>query len=210
MLDKLACALGRNDEQPNIALAVELAATKNRKGVAKIVEGLRGGKRTANDCIKVLYEVAERAPSLVADYVDVFLDLLASRTNRLVWGAMSALSFIAPRRPKDIFDRLDAVLRTYEKGSVITVDTAVSVFAGVAKAGSKYEKKIFPIILKHLETCRPKEVGQHAERAFVCVTAGNAAEYEKVLARRLTELSAPQKKRVGKMLGKAAKLKAGG
>jgi hypothetical protein len=78
---------------------------------------------------------------------------------------MTALSKIVPLNPDEAFKNLDIIVNAYEKGSVITVDNSISVFAELVKADKKYEEKVFPIIIEHLEKCRPKEVVQHAERA---------------------------------------------
>ena len=150
--------------------------------------------------IKVLYEIGEREPKLIAKYVDTFIKLLKSKNNRLVWGAMIALSKITSIKPQEIFDNLEIIIKAYEKGSVITVDNSISVFAQLVKAGSKYEEKIFPIIIKHLETCRPKEVAQHAERVFICINKNNADLFIKALKKRYDMLTDSQKKRVDKLL----------
>jgi len=203
MIEKLAFSLGRNDEEPNIELAKDLAKTKNKKGIKEIVDGLNNPKeQVANDCIKVLYEIAEISPELVSEYAEEFIQLLKSRNNRLVWGSMTALAKIASLNPDAIFNNLDIVVRAYEKGSVITVDNSVSVFAELIKANSKYEKKVFPIIIGHLEKCRPKELGQHAERAFVCINKKNSQKYREVLLKRRESLTDAQKKRVDKLINK--------
>ena len=201
MIEKLAYSLGRNDEEPNIALAKELAAAKNKKAVAEIVEGLNSKtEQIANDCIKVLYELGGIDPELVSAYAENFITLLRSRNNRLVWGAMTALSKITALNPDIVCNNLETIVKAYEKGSVITVDNSISVFAELARAGKKYEKKAFPIIIRHLESCRPKEVGQHAERAFVCVNKNNAEEFRKTLLKRCDALTDAQKKRVDRLL----------
>ena len=203
MLEKLAYSLGRNDEEPNIELAKELAKTKNKKGIKEIVDGLNNQtEQLANDCIKVLYEVAETSPDLISEYVSNFIQLLKSRNNRLVWGSMTVLSKIAQLKPDEIFKNLDIVLKAYEKGSVITVDNSISVFAGLVKADTQYEKTVFPIIIAHLEKCRPKEVGQHAERAFICINKNNSLLFKKVLLKRRESLTDAQKKRVDALLSK--------
>ena len=201
MLEKLAYSLGRNDEEPNIELAKELSQKKNKKGIKEIVEGLKNPKeQIANDCIKVLYEIAEISPELISEYTGNFIQLLKSRNNRIVWGSMTALSKIVSYNPEKTFKNLDIIVKTYEKGSTITVDNSISVFAELAKAGKKYENKVFPIIINHLEKCRPKEVGQHAERAFVCINKNNSQKYKETLLKRRGSLTAAQKKRVDKLL----------
>ena len=201
MIEKTARALGRNDETPNIDLALELITTKNIKGIKEIVDGVTGcSEPVANDCIKVLYEIGEREPSLIAEYVTTFISLLRSKNNRLVWGAMTALSKIAFLKPREIFAHIDIIIKAYENGSVITVDNSITVFAELVKAGPDFAKKVFPLLIRHLETCRPKEVGQHAERAFVCVTKTTAGQFADVLTKRRDSLTDPQKKRVDRLL----------
>ena len=203
MIEKLSFSLGRNDEEPNIELAKELTKTKNKKGIKEIVDGLNNPKeRIANDCIKVLYEIAEISPELVSEYAGNFIHLLKSKNNRLVWGSMTALSKIVSINSDEIFKNLDIIVEAYKKGSVITVDNSISVFAELVKADKKYEKKIFPIIIEHFEKCRPKEVAQHAERAFVCVNKNNLQKYKEVLLKRRGSLTDAQKKRVDKLLNK--------
>ena len=203
MIEKLAFSLGRNDEEPNIELANELVKTKNKKSIKEIVDGLNNPKeQISNDCIKVLYEIASISPELVSEYAESFIQLLKSRNNRLVWGSMTALAKIVFLNPDEIYKNLDIIVKAYEKGSVITVDNSISVFAELIKANKKYEKKVFPIIIGHLEKCRPKEVGQHAERAFVCINKNNSQEYKETLLKRQKSLTEAQKKRVDKLLSK--------
>ena len=60
---KLASALGRNDERPNVELAEVLAARPNAASVTELVELLSTGTvAEQNDAIKVLYELGERKP----------------------------------------------------------------------------------------------------------------------------------------------------
>jgi hypothetical protein len=203
MIEKLAYSLGRNDEESNVELAKELAKNKNKKGIKEIVDGLNNPKeQIANDCIKVLYEIAEISPDLIKEYAGNFIQLLKSRNNRIVWGSMTALSKIVSLNAEEVFKNLDIIVKAYEKGSVITVDNSISVFAELAKADKKYEKKVFPIIIEHLEKCRPKEVGQHAERAFVCVNKNNSQLFKETLLKRQKSLTDAQRKRVDKLLCK--------
>ena len=206
MIDTLAYSLGRQDEEPNIMLAEELAKTKNKSGIKEIADGLHNPKaQIANDCIKVLYEIGRRNAELIADYVNVFIKLLSSKNKRLVWGSMTALSEIAELKPEEIFNQLDAVICAYQNGSVIAIDNSISVFAKLAKSGKKYEEKVFPIIIKHLETCRPKEAGQHAERAAVCINKHNAEMFRQALLKRRDSLTQAQQKRVDALLKRIPK-----
>ncbi|WP_297430024.1 hypothetical protein [Clostridium sp.] len=201
MIEKVAFNVGRNDEEPNINLAIELVELKDLEGIKEIIIGLKNKKeQIANDCIKVLYEIGERNPELIADYVIDFIELLKSRNNRLVWGGMIAISKITFLKPKEVFENIEIVINAYENGSVITRDNSISVFAELSKADKKYEKFMLKKILEHLETCRPKEVGQHAERAFICINEENSKEFLSVLLKRRDNLSESQKNRVDKLI----------
>jgi len=203
MIERVAYHLGKNDEEPNIALAIQLCETKDSEGIKEMIDGLKNkNQQVANDCIKVLYEIGERNPKLIAGYVLEFIQLLKSRDNRLVWGGMTALSKITFLKPKEVFENINVVVRAYENGSVITRDNSISVFAELAKADQKHEKILVKRLIDHLKTCRSKEVGQHAERAFICVNASNSKEFMTVLLQRRENLTDAQKKRVDKLIHK--------
>lgn len=200
MLERLACKNGRNDEELNILLAQYICEKADLSCVLEIVEGVMGKeKAVANDCIKVLYEIGERKPELIQEYVPEFISLLKSPNNRLVWGAMTSLACVAPLKAKEIFDNIEVVKKAYMDGSVITVDQSISVFAQLCKSGTEYEKILFPFLMNHLRKCRPKEVAQHAERISVCVNESNKQEFLKVLEDRMPHLNESQRKRVNKL-----------
>ena len=207
MIEKLACRQGRNDEAPNIELAEFLCQTENADGIKEIVEGLKEkDKAVANDCIKVLYEIGARKPALISGYADDFLALLYSRSNRLVWGGMTALAAIAELSAGSIYAKIETVLSVFKNGSVIAVDNGVSVLAGLCKADKKYEDHLFPILLEHLKTCRTKEVPQHAERAAICVNKDNAEAFLAVLAARKEHMDGSRLERVKRLEKKLLKI----
>jgi hypothetical protein len=207
VIDRLACSLGRRDEVPNQELARDLAAKKDKKGIREVVENLwnKDGKIQA-DCIKVLYEVGYLEPKLIADYAEDFMRLLKSRNNRLIWGGMTALAEVAKVNPDAVFTHLDEIKKAKETGSVITVDNTVSTLAWTAAANDKYNKAIFPYLLKHLSGCRPKEVPQHSERTLPAVTSSNKADFIKVLEKRTEDLSGSGLARVKKVIKQVSSL----
>ena len=208
MLSLIASALKRNDEEPNIALAEELAKSKNENGIAEIVSGLNMDKATANDCIKVLYEIGERNPKLIVSYTKVFSDLLKSKNNRLVWGAMTALGQITALCPNEVFESFENIYAAFETGSVITVDQGISVFAALCKADKAFEQRILPVLINHFAACRAKEIPQHFERAAVCITSDNAAPFKQIIQKRYDEMTVAQQTRVNKAFKKIDSLPA--
>ena len=200
VIERLASQQGRRDEQPNIDLAIQLAAEHDTQGLAQIVDALWSkDSKMRNDCIKVLYEVGYRQPGLVSPYVEDFVELLKEKNNRLVWGGMIALSTVADLEPDAVYAHLPLIQRTFEAGSVITRDAGVRVLAKVAAHSDAYNQEIFPYLLEHLRTCRPKDVPQHAESTLVAVGAKNETEFREVLANRKSHLNATQLKRIEKL-----------
>ena len=200
MIELLASRLGRNDEEPNIELAEKLCGAGDKKGILEIARGLESKEEAVvNDCIKVLYEIGKRKPELISPFAGDFITALSGRNNRLVWGSMTALAYIAPLKPDVLFSRLAEIIAAYKKGSVITVDNSVSVFAELCKAKADYSKKVFPFLLEHLQNCRAKEIPQHAERIAVCIDSSNKKIFIKTLDARAGELTKPQNDRIVKL-----------
>ena len=205
ILNRLASLQNRRDEVPNQEFARDLAASKDKKGVREVAENLwNKDKNIQADCIKVLYEVGYLEPKLIASYAEDFVKLLKSKNNRLVWGAMIALAEVAKADPDMVFKNLDAIKKSKETGSVITIDNAISMLALTASADPKYNKVILPYLLNHLSSCRPKEVPQHAERTFPAVNSGNKNEFIKLLEKRMEDLSGGGLARVKKIIKQAA------
>lgn len=189
MESKLILNANRRDEKANIQLAQELIKSEDKEEVSAIVEALQGStKAIANDAIKVLYEIGEVKPALIAEYTSQFLALLTSKNNRLVWGAMTALAEVTSLRADAIFIHLDKILIAYNSGSVIAMDQSMSVLAQLCNAKQSYEQKIFPFLMEHLTNCRAKEVAQHAERISICINKNNKVEFIETLNLRHKDL----------------------
>lgn len=206
VLNKIAYYQERRDETPNQELARQLAETKDLAGIQEIAENLRNkNSKIQSDCIKVLYEIGYLAPDLIAPYARDILKLLRSRNNRLVWGAMIALSTMAGIAADEIYPYRGDVQRTMEKGSVITVDAGVLVLAKLALTSDERRKELFPYLLNHLRTCRPKDIPQHAEKILLAVDQGNKDEFIHVLDKRMEDLSVSQASRLRRLIKLAEK-----
>ncbi len=202
--DRLASSLGRRDDTPNKELAVELTQTRNADDVRELVANLDGKDRSVqSDSIKVLYELGDSAPDLIAEYAETFLALLKSRNNRLVWGAMSALATIAGLRAPLLYEHRDEIERAIDTGSVITADRGIKALSAVATEDVAYRADIFPYLMRHLATCRPKDVPQRAEAVLGAVDAENKTAFIDLLEERSTDMSSSQLKRVRKVMATA-------
>jgi hypothetical protein len=201
-LDRIAYFQNRRDEVPNQVLARDLANRKDRSGIREIAENLwNTDKGIQSDCIKVLYEIGYIQPALIAGYAEDFIKLLKSKNNRLVWGGMIALGTVAGLKSELIFAHLAEIKKAMKSGSVITVDNGVQTLALAASKGGKYNKAIFPYLLDHLKTCRPKDVAQHAEKSLPAVVDSlSKKEFIAVLEKRTGDLSGSGLARVKKVI----------
>ncbi|GLQ54484.1 hypothetical protein [Devosia nitrariae] len=169
VLDRLAGALERRDEGPNLALAEEVAAKEDKAAITELVGVLRtGDKRQRSDALKVLYEVGERKPNLIAPYTQVFLDLLASHTNRQVWGAMQALEAITEQRPETILKELPRIIAAADKGSVIANDSCTAILVKLAAKG--HADETVPILVERLKKAAPNQFPTYAEETASVLT----------------------------------------
>jgi len=201
VLDRLACALGRRDEVPNQELAKDLAERSDKAGIAELAMNLQNKNGDiASDCIKTLYEIGYLKPELIAEHWQSILPLLRSRHNRLVWGGMITLATIADLKADELFMERREILKAMDSGSVITVDNSVKVLAAIAAKKIEYNRELFPVLLEHLRTCRPKEVPQHAESTLPAVTKKNKVEFISVLEKRMEDLTGGQASRVKRVI----------
>ena len=200
VVNQLASQLNRNDEEPNIELAHKLVKDENHAAIEEIIENLYGkDKKIQHDCMKVAYEIGKVKPELISKYAMNFIELLKSRNNRLVWGAMTALATIADEASETLMAHVSIIKNAIKMGSVITIDKGVLTLAKLAAVSKENNHVIFPFLLLHLENCRTKEIPQHSESTLLAVTDENKEAFLNVLRKRDTYLTAPQLKRVKKI-----------
>ena len=200
VLNRIAYFQNRRDEVPNQELARELAEMKNKKGIQEIAENLyHKNQNVQSDCLKVLYEIGYLAPELIADYVDDFLKLLKSKNNRMVWGGMIALATIAETKPREIWKNVDDVMEAIDHGTLISVVWGLKTLARVASTNKRYREKLFPVLMKHLKTCIPRDVPTHAESILCAVDGSHKDEFLSVLESRRAEMTPSQLARLRKI-----------
>lgn len=206
VLDKLATTLNRRDEVPNQELAQAILRRMDKDAIKELVENLTNkDKGIQGDCIKVLYEIGEREPALIAPYYRQFAKLFDSKNNRLVWGAMIALDYVAAAEPRAIYGLLARILEVADSGSVITRDHAVGI---LVKLGSlkQYAAKCLPLLIEQLQTCPDNQFPMYAEMSLALVTDKNRKALHSVVSRRLERLEKEsQQRRLVKVLKRLKK-----
>lgn len=198
ILGRLASALGRNDERPNVELAEALEAKPDPAAIDELVAALSGAAAVSNDAIKVMYELGARRPDLIAPHVDAFLALLNSKNNRNLWGALQAIEAVTQLVPERVAGDLPAIIAAADKGSVIAKDKAVQILAKLCATGHAEAQ---PALLSRLAEAAPNQFPMYAEIAAPVVDAAHRAQLRDILETRLATIDAAAKKaRVQKVL----------
>jgi hypothetical protein len=203
ILNKLASSLGRRDEVPNKQLAEEIAAADNKVAVKELIEQLHGKKKDIqSDCIKVLYEIGERKPALIAPYIKEFIGLLQHKNNRLQWGAMAALDAIATEKPKEMYNSLPQIIAAAELGSVITKDHCVNILVRLGRVRA-YNDDVSVLLMEQLANSLPNQLPTYAEKAMEVINEKNKTVFIQTLRSRLGEYEGGAKKsRMEKLIKK--------
>ncbi|MBI1183505.1 hypothetical protein GC194_04505 [bacterium] len=205
VIEKLASTLNRRDEEPNIELAKEIISKNDEKAVATLVANLKGKTAIQNDCIKVLYEIGERQPELIANYLQSFVDLLSSKNNRMQWGAMTAIDTICTVHPKGVFEVLPTLLFAANKGSVITKDHAVNILIKLS-ALNEYGHYVFGLLMEQLSQCATNQLPMYAEKTIPVIADHNRELFINTLQMRLVDVEKESKrKRLEKVIKKVGK-----
>ncbi len=194
VLNKLASANNTRNTEPNKELALEIIKVKDKKAIKELVENLSNkDKNIQSDCIKVLYEIGEQKPELIAEYDKEFLDLLHHKNNRLVWGAMTALDCIAAINPKGMYKHLNTILDIADKGSVITKDHGVGILTKLSKEKS-YADTTLILLLDFMKTAATNQLQKYAEDAIPVINEKYKKDFIKVLSSRLDDFDKETKK----------------
>ena len=206
VLDKLATSLGRRDEQPNVELAEQLAEAKDTKAIKELVAALKDkNKSIIADALKTLYEVGYRSPELIAPYAQEFVELLKSKNNRLQWGAMTALSGIAPLKQEMLYEAIPLLAPIVDKGTVITRDHYVKILVAIAES-SKYNEDALDLLLEILQTAPENQFPKYAEEVSTVAKGKNRDLLKTIVTDRLQGIEVEtKKKRVEKLLKKLSK-----
>lgn len=201
VINQLSSSLGQRGNDANISLAKEIAETKNSDAIKELVENLKNkDKKIQADCIKTLYETAYINPDLIKSYYSDFLKLLSNKNNRLVWGGMIALMTITDLKKKELFDSLDLISDTVNKGSTITIDSGIEIYAKLNKY-SEYQDRVENLLINQLWKCPIKQLPKYMEKSIISITESNKEIYQKIINERKSECDREsQVKRLDKVL----------
>jgi hypothetical protein len=203
VINQLATSLDSPNDEPNKVLAKKIVSKGDKAAVKELVEHLSSkDKNIQSDCIKVLYEIGEIKPELIADHDKIFIELLDNKNNRLIWGAMTALDGIASVKPLQIHKNLAKILLVADRGSVITKDHGINILIKLG-AIKKFEDDMLTLLLDQFKDCPTNQLPKYAEDSFSIVSEKFKPKFVKTLQSRLSEIEKDtKKKRVEKIIKK--------
>ncbi len=148
----LASSQGRRDEELNVKLAEKVVAHKDKKALNELIDLITGkDKKLANDAIKVIYEIGNLNVSMIRPYLDILVNVLNSKINRLQWGSMIAISSIARDTPEMVFPYLTKLFKGMEQGSVITKDHGIKTLIHLTQL-DKYREDVVTLLLEFIQS----------------------------------------------------------
>lgn len=203
ILEQLASASGKREQDLNITLAQKIVDDKDKKAIKELIAGLEHKtKAIRHDCIKTLYEIAEREPKLISLHAATITGLLDDKDNRMQWGAMHALSAMLPEIPGTLYEALGKLTDTADKGSVITRDHLVRILAGLS-AHKQYLSTTLPLLIEQILQAPGNQVPSYAEQTLPVITPEFRERLAQVLNTRLQDIEQDsKKKRIEKVLKK--------
>lgn len=200
-INEIAYNLERRDEVPNQELAKKLADNNCVEGIEEIASYLKDkNKSIASDCLKVLYEIGYIKPELISPYKDQFIELLESKNNRQVWGAMIGISSVAKVNPEAIYAIKDIILDKIKNGSVIT--NVWGVYTIINLAANGYYLELRDTLFNLQDVCRNVDFPKRAESIIEVLAPTDIPPFIDMLEKRLEHLSGGGQKRVNKLLKK--------
>ncbi len=202
-IEKIAYHLGKRDEIPNQELAKTLAEEKNHIGIKEIASYLEDkNKSIQSDCLKVLYQIGYISPNLISEYANVFINLLDSKNNRMVWGSMIAIATIAEEVPGEIFLHVEKINELIETGSVITNVWGVKTLINLAMSDQKYYHLLKDDLLRLQKECRTIDFAKRAEDMWGVIQPKEIITYKTILENRQASLSIAAQKRLTRVINK--------
>lgn len=201
VIELLASSRGSRKSDANITLAEKIASSGNGEAVTELIGLLKHKDRNLqSDAIKTLYETGFRNPEIIAPFYTEFLELLPNKNNRLVWGAMAALTSITAIRHRELYKSLDMIMNAVNKGSVITIDCGVEILAKLNHFDA-YHNTTDPILMEQLLKCPIKQLPTYARKTLEHIGTHTTEGYRNIITNRLGECEKEsQRKKLTKLL----------
>lgn len=190
--DHLAYSLGHKDQQPNKALAQEIADVEDTERINELIQffDTKPHKELQKDCALTLAWIAEAKPELIAPYVSYLIGKMNDPINRVIWGSMIALSGIAHLVQDELYEVLPTILDAMDAGTVVTRDHGYRILI-VLYQNKKYQDDLFHLILEQISKSPSNQIGQYSEKLIAVMEVEHRDALIHVLEERREDVDNP-------------------
>lgn len=162
--DQLAYALKRTDQGPNKKVAKQLVDSDGQEGIKELISFIEGKpiKRAQMDAMLALAYACEMQPKLFTAHVDFFVSKLDDPINRVIWGSMITLNYIAHLVTHELFEALPKIIDAMDAGTVVTRDYGFKIMVTLYQ-DKGIQDDMFLLMQEQLMRSPSNQLGQYAE-----------------------------------------------
>jgi hypothetical protein len=186
------------------ALASEVVAGGAQTSVEQYVRSLADAKEpTALQAARVVEEIANQKPELLAAHIERLVALLGAERTRVAQCAAHCLPILARVAPAKVAKHLKVLQGSFATASEIAKDGLVRTFVALCIASVTYQKRLIEVFEAALREADPKQLASWVEHILPALKGEPYAQARAVVEARLHEpaLPRPCAQRVAELLG---------
>lgn len=197
---RLGVTSANSSQAANKELAKEITSHRDERAVTEIFAiATNQAEPRSGSAINVIGEVASRAPSLIAPYVDQLVSIASGATGLRLWESTGALAAIARYQPELLEPHWRAIVRHAHGDSVIARDNAVKVLCALTR--TRIRQDVVPVLMNVLESAPVNQFPSYAEQIADIATEQDRDRLHLILEQRVGEMpNAAKSRRVNKVL----------
>ncbi|MDC1069015.1 hypothetical protein OAQ99_07640 [Candidatus Kapabacteria bacterium] len=132
-------------------------------------------------------ELGAIKPDLCTRFTGSLLELITNKSNRIVWGSLTALESYADLIHDKLYNNFNLIINALENGSVVAKDHVVQILQKLSKY-DQYYKDCIVIMIEQIRVCAPNQLGQYSERCFDVIKQEDADDFMESLRLRFAGL----------------------
>lgn len=134
------------DKKPKEKVALITDEIKNDdKLIGQLIELLKNGTDVEKGtCAEVLKFVSKDKPELVAPYIDVLIDYINYKAQRVKWGVPEAIGNLSQKYPKQVEKAIPNILENTKEKSTVVRWCAAFALTEIAKYNKQSQIKLIP------------------------------------------------------------------
>jgi hypothetical protein len=187
-----------------LAVASELVAGTAQPGLDHYVRALADAKESASlVAARVLEEVANQKPELLAPHIERLVAGLASERSRVAQCAAHSLPILARVAPAKVAKHLKTLQASFGGASEVARDGLVRTFVSLCLASVTYQKRLIDVFDLALREADPKTLARWVELILPALKGEPYAQARTVAELRMNdpELPRPVAQRMAELLG---------